>query len=200
MRHWKVFGLVLLQATCAGSNTPTTPPGGKADSGGVSICPDHPDQCGGTCCGIHCIDTMSDIHNCGACGTGCDTGQLCSGGVCGCPPSGTKCGTAQTCCGTSGCKSLMDDAFNCGACGKQCTSGQMCTNGTCACPAAGCNVTPDMAMPPQPDMAMQSGGNCVCSIGLCDSDPFFPGLCVGQDCCYADLLFGTCANTNCNPN
>ncbi len=37
---------------------------------------------GETLCGSVCIDVSSDPDNCGACGTACPTGQICSEGVC----------------------------------------------------------------------------------------------------------------------
>jgi hypothetical protein len=37
-------------------------------------------------CGLECFDLQSDIANCGACGTACTGGKVCSAGACGCPP------------------------------------------------------------------------------------------------------------------
>jgi hypothetical protein len=45
-------------------------------------------------CGGHCVDTGSDNKNCGMCGNGCATGQVCSGGKC-----GYSCMAPQTLCG-----------------------------------------------------------------------------------------------------
>ena len=59
------------------------------------ICPGHPDQCGGKCCGATCIDVSHDPHNCGDCGTVCPVGTVCLGGSCGCPPHGDKCSLGQ---------------------------------------------------------------------------------------------------------
>jgi hypothetical protein len=37
-------------------------------------------------CGDDCFDLQTDIANCGACGTACTDGKVCSAGTCGCPP------------------------------------------------------------------------------------------------------------------
>ncbi len=44
------------------------------------------------------VDTRTDNANCGACGTGCAAGQVCSGGVCGatCAAPLATCGAAAT--------------------------------------------------------------------------------------------------------
>src|SRR5581483_11123772 len=103
-----------------------------------------------------------DPLNCGSCTNTCMNGELCKGGACGCQPSGTRCGSPQSCCGSSGCKSLDSDNFNCGTCGNACMGGQVCMNGACACPAGGC-VPFDMSMSMPVDMAGGGGGLCQCS-------------------------------------
>ncbi len=94
--------------------------GRTGGSGGAGICPAHPDQCAGKCCGTTCFDVMHDPFNCGDCGVACPAGTICLGGNCGCPPFGDKCGLGQTCCGAIGCVSLDSDIRNCGACGDSC--------------------------------------------------------------------------------
>jgi hypothetical protein len=193
VRNLLVLGLVL--SGCASSSVAPQLDGG---GGGHAICPDHPDQCGGMCCGNKCVDTMLDPLNCGSCTNTCMNGELCKGGACGCQPSGTACGTGQSCCGSTGCKSLDSDAFNCGKCGNACPAGQVCASGTCGCPAGGC-VAYDMSMSMSSvDMAMSGGGGvCQCS-NHCTSDPI--GWCVGPNCCYFDGIAGACNIGPCSPN
>ena len=79
-------------------------------------------------CGEICVDTATDVANCGACGTACAAGQVCSAGTC-----ATTCQTGLNACGGS-CRDLQTDAANCGACGTACGPGQYCTAGVCGCP------------------------------------------------------------------
>jgi hypothetical protein len=124
------LGLILLCLVGCGVNTPIH----TSDGGGgnvQTICPAHPEQCGGTCCGTECLDTSNDPRHCGDCTTTCGTGMICLGGHCGCPPNGIACGMGQTCCGMSGCASLDSDIRNCGGCGHACDPGQLCMSGMC---------------------------------------------------------------------
>ncbi|MBI3205348.1 MAG: choice-of-anchor L domain-containing protein, partial [Myxococcales bacterium] len=78
-----------------------------------------------------CVDTQIDPANCGACGTACSGGQVCSTGACGltCTGGTTKCGTV--------CVDTNTDSANCGACGTACTGGQVCSTGTCSLQCSG---------------------------------------------------------------
>jgi hypothetical protein len=80
-------------------------------------------------CGSACVDTQSNLMNCGACGTACAGGQTCAMGVCACPSGQQLCGAA--------CVDTQSSAMNCGACGTACPMGQMCVTGACRidCPA-----------------------------------------------------------------
>jgi hypothetical protein len=206
-----VAGVVVL-AACA---NPTGTNGDQHDMTMTSgICPGHPEQCGGKCCGAKCVETMLDKNNCGDCGVVCNSPLVCSGGGCGCPTGGggvVQCGGGQSCCGVSGCKSLATDVNNCGMCGHACggtgdrcvgnscmcgtnpacTGGTSCCNGSCS---ASC-VPPDMAMP-LPDGGV--GGLCQCS-----SHCPLSMLCVGPNCCFEDVFLMTCMPappTVCMPN
>ncbi|HEY1554565.1 MAG TPA: hypothetical protein VGF94_06990 [Kofleriaceae bacterium] len=76
-------------------------------------------------CGDVCVDTNSDVENCGACGTTCEADQACSQGTCSCAGTG-----GMLCSGT--CVDTMTDTANCGGCGSACDSGAACTAGACA--------------------------------------------------------------------
>src|SRR5262249_25059225 len=108
---------------------------------GQGICPTHPDQCGGKCCGAICQDVMHDPQNCGDCGTVCPVGPVCLGGSGGCPPHGDKCSLGQSCCGSLGCVSMASDIRNCGACGTRCPDGATCAGGACMCNGQPCAPT-----------------------------------------------------------
>lgn len=51
----------------------------KFAAGRCSHCPEDTVGCGGTC-----VDTSTDVNNCGACGNACVEGQFCTGGACFC--------------------------------------------------------------------------------------------------------------------
>ncbi len=179
-----------------------------------SICPAHPDQCGGKCCGSSCAEIMFDVKNCGDCGKTCGTGQVCAGGACGCPPSGAACGQGQSCCGAAGCKSLMSDVNNCGTCGHACNTnaGESCTSGMCTCGGTLCKsgenccsgaCSSTCTPPPPPDMAMPPGQDGGSAGGLCQCASHCPlsMLCVGPNCCFEDAFLGTCTPAlTCSPN
>ena len=154
---------------------------------GQGICPTHPDQCGGKCCGSTCQDVSRDARNCGDCGVVCPVGTICLGGSCGCVPNGDKCSLGQSCCGALGCVSLMSDIRNCGHCGTRCSDGAVCTGGACMCNVQPCapavDPTGEGSVPP---------GFCTCT-GGCASDP--TRTCIATDCCYADYAAGKCAPT-----
>jgi len=201
----KALLLVALVSGCASTGVPPAPDG---SAGGHQICPDHPDQCGGKCCGTKCVDTSLDPNNCGDCNVACGAGQLCRSGNCGCLPSGTQCGTGQSCCSTAGCKSLMSDVNNCGSCGNACGSGGACTNGMCTCGGMSCGAGQSCCngtcasscvtdMGTTPDMS-SSSSLCQCA-SHCSNDPIV-NWCVGPNCCYSPGLVGSCMIGPCQIN
>ena len=114
--------------------------GNRCNAGGFcasGTCVDHcaaptPDVCPSSGTPSYCANLQTDPMNCGACGTTCNTasGQVCAGGVCGCPGS-----QAGSCNGV--CVDLACSSSNCGSCGTICGQGQSCTSGVCGCPAMG---------------------------------------------------------------
>jgi len=74
---------------------------------------------------MYCANSKTDRENCGACGTKCADGQVCSDGTC-----AVSCVAGLTKCGTS-CRDLQSDNTNCGACGTTCGAGTACSMGAC---------------------------------------------------------------------
>jgi hypothetical protein len=79
-------------------------------------------------CGTGCVDTSSNMSNCGSCGNACTGSRTCSSGKCVCPANYTDC--------NGECVDTKIDAQNCGGCGKACTG--VCSAG--ACQASSCTA------------------------------------------------------------
>ncbi|MEM3770791.1 MAG: hypothetical protein QXW80_00470, partial [Candidatus Micrarchaeia archaeon] len=113
-----------------------------------------------TQCGMTCVDTRSNILNCGSCGTTCPIGTTCVNSACvdinllilpdrtncggvACTDDEIclddrciKCGVNQTRCENS-CVDLNTSNSNCGSCGNVCKSDEYCLNGICK-PSSSC--------------------------------------------------------------
>jgi hypothetical protein len=101
---------------------------------GVTGCP-----VGQTCCngGTTCIDTRSDVRNCGGCGNVCPPGfNVCQNGACceffdgGGVCMGVVCPGTEIDCGGV-CVDPQSDPKNCGGCGIVCLAGSSCQKGQC---------------------------------------------------------------------
>lgn len=99
-------------------------------------CSESKPDCLGTAqvCGSSCVELKTDNFNCGACGTACGMGEVCSGGVC-----AVTCAAGLVNC-SGHCIDPMADRAHCGASGScvgastgsVCAAGQVCTSGACA--------------------------------------------------------------------
>ncbi len=78
-------------------------------------------KCNYTTCGNQCVNTKTDINNCGSCGNVCSDTYSCNDGKCGCTAGQLECNG----------KCVANDVNNCGACGNKCNSNQTCSNGIC---------------------------------------------------------------------
>jgi stigma-specific protein Stig1 len=82
---------------------------------------------GQSVCAGSCVNTFTDIGNCGGCGITCTVGQMCTAGQC----MTTSCPAGQGLC-SGNCVNISTDPLNCGSCGHTCTVGQVCTAGQCS--------------------------------------------------------------------
>ena len=119
------LGRTCVNGTCQCSST------SRQCAPGKPCCPNSRECCAnGTCCSTGtkccngaCVNTNTDVNNCGTCGTKCPTGKVCTGGVCQCP-SGTQaigtccCAAGQGCC--NGACTSLNTVNNCGSCGQGC--------------------------------------------------------------------------------
>ena len=71
---------------------------------------------------VGCFDLTSTSDHCGACGTQCPTGNICTESQC-CPSGNAYCGGK--------CVDVSTDPNNCGACGASCPAPAQCTAGKC---------------------------------------------------------------------
>ncbi len=117
-------GLALAFFAACDDDTSDTSSSSSSSSSGT-ICGNLTD-CDGTC-----VDTNVDPANCGACGTACAGGEVCSVGTC-----ATQCGGGTTECGGL-CVDTNVDPANCGSCGNACGTGEVCSAGTCATECVG---------------------------------------------------------------
>lgn len=122
----------------AGANSKCSPSGTCAQS-----CAGDGTPCGtgGTCCGSFCLQTASDVLNCGACGNVCSTTNdtpTCAAGKCTftCASGFAHCGPPDA---NTGCETNIRTANDCGSCGASCTK-VVNANGV-ACGTTSCTYT-----------------------------------------------------------
>jgi hypothetical protein len=216
-----ILALLTVGVGCSSKNNSS--PKDMAGGGGA-ICPNHPENCGGTCCGDSCLVTDVDRNHCGSCDKVCNKGEVCTGGRCGCLPSGAPCATNQTCCLNAGCADLNTDIRNCGSCNHGCggDGSATCEAGVCKCGGTTCSGT-DVCCNGTCQASCNGGGSVDMATGPalpgCDCtglDPMpIPGvydqcpasqLCVAMNCCYENtqgvpfLFMCTATPTVCSPS
>ena len=132
-------------ANCGGCNRVCSIPNATAScvAGicGVARCNEGFGDCDGMPANGCERNLLSDNAHCGACGTACLAGRVCSGAVC-----QVSCGSLSVCGGT--CRDTSIDPDNCGACGTVCSANGMATrtcgvgtcNGVCSAGRANCNA------------------------------------------------------------
>ena len=138
-------------------------------------------------CNGECVDTSSDMQNCGSCGNTCSYAHAqatCSEGIC----SMVSCDTDWGDCNTDpsdGCETPLDTNDHCGSCDTSCTSPEFCFEGSCT----------DQC----PDGLTNCGGSCI----DISSDVQNCGGC-GTSCSYAHAQAacsqGSCALASCDTN
>jgi stigma-specific protein Stig1 len=150
-------------------------------------------------CHGKCVNTDSDVHNCGACGNLCESGQVCSHGTC-----KTKCATGLTNCGGS-CVDVQTDADNCGGCGNVCAgnaTGVNCSAGTCSYTCASGFADCDQTAPNLNGCETQLNTiqNCGACGAACDTLTSNGTSCNGTTCLYTSCQPGYADCNSTAPN
>ena len=112
--------LVLVCVTAAASTYSACGGSDNGQGDGSTTCSAPNVQCGSTC-----SNPQTDPQNCGACGTVCTGGQVCSQGAC-----ALSCGGGTTMCNKL-CVDTKIDPANCGGCSQPCSAGEACSGGKC---------------------------------------------------------------------
>ncbi|MBW2262618.1 MAG: hypothetical protein JRG91_11645 [Deltaproteobacteria bacterium] len=89
---------------------------------------------GETCCSSICVDTDTDIMNCGSCSSVCNTDKAneCLAGACSCDGrSACSSSSWMKCCTPDGCRNTNSDDEHCGACYNECWFDEWCDFGWC---------------------------------------------------------------------
>lgn len=162
-----------------------------------------------------CVDLQTDMANCGACGSVCESQLVpvaCRAGECvraDCPPGIEYCGAVDLC------RDLSIDPEHCGGCGNACASG-LCVDGACAdAPGQSCaagqtncggvciDTCCDNANCGACGIACPAGttcfeGQCGCPSGFCcaEGETICDGACVATCCDNANC--GACGNACAN--
>ncbi len=149
-------------------------------------------------CGKVCVDPTKDVKHCGACGTACKAGEVCSGGKC-----ALYCQQGLSDCSGS-CVNLKTDSSNCGTCGGACKAGELCKQGACAlscqaglnaCSGKCVNLKTDSSNCGACGTACKAGEACgagVCALSCQAGLTACNGKCVDLKSDNANC--GTCAN------
>ncbi|HEX3905493.1 MAG TPA: MopE-related protein [Polyangia bacterium] len=170
------------------------------------LCDESTGSCVDDCAGVVCTgphQTCVDGRCINCYDTGCPTGQLCIGGLCGADPcKGITCGATQYC-SNGACVDLCDPS--------KCAAGQRCVAGNCMpdacagmfCGTAGdfCNPTTVSCQPNRcPAIQCPAGETCVATTSTCETDPCTTIKCPG-DCWTCGVTvdgLGTCMlNASC---
>jgi hypothetical protein len=147
-------------------------------SGGVQCAP------GQVCCKGECVDTNSDLTNCGACGNACPAGQSCNKGVCG--DKNNNCEFDWQCNRADGERCCDGECAACPYDGR-CTG-----RGTCDCVAYYPNHPDWGVVRCPPNDSSPSYGT---RHGICCPDAPNNGSQVNLTCCVTG---GTCGGSSCS--
>ncbi len=136
------------------------------------------------CNGV-CADLLTDVNNCGSCGTICSATETCANGWC--VAAAPVCAYGQTPCGSQ-CVDIMSDHANCGACFTACPPAQTCVSGSCVCLGGG-QLCADSCVD-----TLTNNEHC----GACNAPCPIDQVCLEGQCVCPDnqlLCDGSCVDT-----
>ncbi|MDX2012511.1 MAG: LamG-like jellyroll fold domain-containing protein [Myxococcaceae bacterium] len=132
---------------------------------GLGCVTDPPVPC--TACDGVCVDLQNDRRHCGACGTACAAGSVCTAGAC---VANAGCAAPLRAC-SGVCFDLQNDPGHCGSCATVCGTSEYCRQGQCTSLAA------DAGPPSCPSGTAGCDGGCFDQ----QNDPNNCGAC-GRSC------------------
>jgi len=132
--------------------------------GAVATCPEGQLLCSGSC-----VDPSVSADHCGACGTMCALGQICTAGAC---VDSDACGMSESMCGDA-CVNTSSDNNHCGGCNNACGQGATCQAGACSCGGAGLTYCGAACV-----NTMSDEQNCGACLNACNAGE----MCVQGEC------------------
>jgi hypothetical protein len=167
-RHQCVACRTLADCTGADQCSPAGECVQGCDIAAGKLCPS-----GKACCDNLCIDTKTDVLNCGGCGMACSTANgtpSCAASACSwsCANGFGHCGTGNTGCETN----LRTSVTHCGSCTKDCNGSVSNANGL-TCAGGNCGYTSCKTGFADCNGNAQDGCDCAC--GQAKNQPCCPG-------------------------
>lgn len=151
-------------------------------------------DCGAlTRCDSSCVDTSTDVRNCGTCGNALGPHQSCVEGRAQCEIGYADCDSVPSDCEAD----TRVDTKNCGACHGACKPGAICSGGTCTCGASTPRDCGTACQECCSNADCSDGDSCTtdtCTSGACQ---FSASCAAGGVCCAGTGCFECCGNADC---
>ncbi len=146
-----------------------------------------------TTCGASCVDTQTDLENCGGCDKPVGVNQTCVAGKPVCVAGYGNCDADPTDCEVN----TQIDVDHCGSCPNVCKDGALCDGGTCQCAPNTPNDCGTSCEQCCNSGQCSDGDSCtadICDAGVCSAGAACAG---GGSCCAGTGCFACCGDSDC---